>query len=87
MWDTVGALGVPGYWKAAPIFNKSHEFHDADLSRLVKAARHAVATDERRKTFPPAMWSDKLEAMNKTALGLAEDLPLDPESRERWPYR
>lgn len=87
VWDTVGALGVPGYWKAAPIFNKSYEFHDADLSRLVKAARHAVATDERRKTFPPAMWSDKLEAMNKTALGLAEDLPLDPESRERWPYR
>ncbi len=87
VWDTVGALGVPGYWMAAPLFNKAHEFHDADLSRMVKSARHAVAIDERRKTFPPAMWSDKLDDMNRTALGLDEDVTLDPATRADWPYR
>lgn len=86
VWDTVGALGVPGYWMAAPIFNKSHQFHDADLSRTVKSARHAVAIDERRKTFPPAMWSDKLDDMNRSAMDLDEDVTLDPKTRKDWPY-
>ncbi len=87
VWDTVGALGVPGYWMTAPLFNKSHEFHDADLSSMVKSARHAVAIDEKRKTFPPAMWSDKLDAMNRKAIGVAPDAPLDPTTRDTWPYR
>ena len=87
VWDTVGALGVPGYWMAAPILNRQHQFHDADLSRMVKSARHAVAIDERRKTFPPAMWSDKLDDMNRWAMGLDEDVTLDPATRDDWPYR
>lgn len=87
VWDTVGALGVPGYWTAAPLLNKRHQFHDADLSRMVASARHAVAIDERRRTFPPAMWSDKLDAMNRDALGLGADDPLDPAGRDDWPYR
>ncbi len=64
VWDTVGALGVPGYWISAPIFNKQYAFHDADLSRSVGSARHAVAIDERRRTFPPAMWSN-LDYLNR----------------------
>ena len=87
VWDTVGALGVPGYWAAAPLFNKKHQFHDADLSRTVLSARHAVAIDERRKTFAPAMWSDKLDRMNRRALGLDEGTSLPPSSRADWPYR
>jgi uncharacterized protein (DUF2235 family) len=87
VWDTVGALGVPGYWAAAPLFNKKHQFHDADLSRTVLSARHAVAIDEQRRTFLPAMWSDKLDHMNRTALGLDEETSLDPATRADWPYR
>ncbi len=87
VWDTVGALGVPGYWAAAPLFNKKHQFHDADLSRTVLSARHAVAIDEQRRTFPPALWSDKLDRMNRAALGLDEETSLDPDTREDWPYR
>jgi uncharacterized protein (DUF2235 family) len=87
VWDTVGALGVPGYWAAAPLFNKRHQFHDADLSRSVLSARHAVAIDERRKTFPPALWSAKLDDMNRHAMGLDEDTTLHPDTRDNWAYR
>lgn len=87
VWDTVGALGVPGYWAAAPLFNKRHQFHDADLSRTVLSARHAVAIDEQRRTFAPALWSDKLDRMNRTALEVDEETSLDPATRADWPYR
>lgn len=44
IWDTVGALGIPGYYKAlAGVFNRSQGFHDTQLSSMVMAARHAVS--------------------------------------------
>lgn len=87
VWDTVGALGVPGWWTAAPLLNRKHQFHDADLSRMVQAARHAVAIDEPRRSFPPALWSDKLDDMNIKALGGDAETVLDPAQRDLWPYR
>ncbi|MGB5556580.1 MAG: DUF2235 domain-containing protein [Paracoccaceae bacterium] len=67
VWDTVGALGVPGYYRGlAKLFNKQYQFHDADLSRSVRSARHAVAIDERRRTFPPTLW-DNLDKLNDGA--------------------
>ena len=86
VWDTVGALGVPGFLAVAPIFNKKHQFHDTALSRSVASARHAVAIDERRRTFPPALW-DNLDRLNRLAHDLDEDTPLDPATRPAWPYR
>jgi hypothetical protein len=87
VWDTVGALGVPAHWGTAKIFNKSHEFHDAHLSSMVKSARHAVSIDEHRKTFPPALWSEKLDKMNLKVLKLESDAMLDPNNRADWAYR
>lgn len=87
VWDTVGALGVPGHWLTARLFNKGHQFHDADLSSMVTCARHGIAIDEHRKTFPPALWSPKLGDMNKAALGVEKDMTLDPGTRDDWPYR
>lgn len=87
VWDTVGALGVPGYWLTANFLNKKHQFHDAHLSSMVTSARHAVAIDEHRKTFPPALWSEKLDVMNRSALGVESDVSLDPEGRDDWAYR
>ena len=59
VWDTVGAMGVPGHYRLlARAFNTRHEFHDAQLSRSVLAARHAVAIDERRRTFMPTLWEN-----------------------------
>ena len=67
VWDTVGSLGVPAFFGGlAKLFNTQYRFHDTDLSRSVLAARHAVAVDERRKAFKPALW-DNLERLNKGA--------------------
>ncbi len=63
VWDTVGALGIPPsvLGAVAVWMNTRHEFHDTRLTSLVEAARHAVALDERRIFFEPALW-DNLEA-------------------------
>ncbi|QDC09539.1 DUF2235 domain-containing protein [Oceanicola sp. D3] len=59
IWDTVGALGIPSYYKwLAQVFNRSQGFHDTQLSSMVMAARHAVSIDERRKAFPPTLWGN-----------------------------
>lgn len=63
VWDTVGALGVPGYLALASRINRGLRFHDTRLSGSVEAARHAVALDERRAVFPPALW-DNLDQLN-----------------------
>ena len=62
IWDTVGSLGGPStiLGPIALIWNRKHQFHDTILSRTVKAARHALALDERRVFYRPALW-DNLE--------------------------
>jgi uncharacterized protein (DUF2235 family) len=73
VWDTVGALGVPRHLAVAPLLNgESYQFHDTDLSSLVGSARHAIALDERRRTFEPARWSN-LDRLNGDRRG--EDAP------------
>lgn len=56
VWDTVGALGIPGGLFRA--FNRRrYAFHDVQLSRIVDVACHALAIDERRRSFRPTLWS------------------------------
>ena len=58
VWDTVGSLGIPlrGLrW----ITRRKHVFHDTELSKTVKTARHALAIDERRGPFEPTLWMEK----------------------------
>ncbi len=50
VFDTVGALGVPGFMRHAP------RFHDVQLSSQVLRARHALAVDESRLKFLPTFW-------------------------------
>ena len=64
----MGALGLPGHLALARRLNRGLGFHDTALSGMVRAARHAVAIDERRRTFPPTLW-DNLEALNGGAEG------------------
>ena len=68
VWDTVGALGVPSDLGIARWLNRGLSFHDTALAKTVAAARHAVAIDERRRTFPPTLW-DNLEALNAATAG------------------
>ena len=57
VWDTVGALGVP--LDVFNVFNhRSHQFHDARLGHCIHHAYHALAIDEKRKTFRPTLWED-----------------------------
>ncbi|HLS78196.1 MAG TPA: DUF2235 domain-containing protein, partial [Nocardia sp.] len=50
VFDTVGALGVPG------VTARRHRFHDVKLSEWVLCARQALALDERRREFEPCLW-------------------------------
>ncbi|OEJ56862.1 hypothetical protein BGM19_01255 [Streptomyces agglomeratus] len=52
VWDTVGALGIPGpRW-----LPRRGAFHDTELSSSVKGAFHALAIDEQRRPFRPTLW-------------------------------
>lgn len=56
VWDTVGALGVPGL--LGHFFNKDkYKYHDVTLHPAVENAFHAMAIDERRKPFAPDIWT------------------------------
>src|SRR5215207_9786796 len=55
VFDSVGALGVPGFMNLAP------RFHDVQLSSQVLRARHAMAIDETRLKFAPTFWESPEE--------------------------
>ncbi len=50
VWDTVGALGVPGVKFA-------EKFHDTGLCTNVDNAYHAMAIDEHRKSYEVVPWT------------------------------
>ncbi|WIY06567.1 DUF2235 domain-containing protein [Amycolatopsis mongoliensis] len=57
VWDTVGALGIPlsgGRWLHR--LNRRWQFHDMTLSSTVQSAFQALAVDEHRKSYVPAVW-------------------------------
>jgi len=57
VWDTVGALGIPDTASWFPFARSRYRFHDTELSRIVKYACQALALDEHRKDFAPAIWT------------------------------
>ncbi|KAK1993957.1 hypothetical protein LX36DRAFT_728593 [Colletotrichum falcatum] len=67
VFDTVGALGVPGMHWAQKLFNFIGDyalltgidykgFHNTSLSNYTKHAFHALALDEHIKPFTPTLW-------------------------------
>ncbi|MFF6995424.1 DUF2235 domain-containing protein [Streptomyces sp. NPDC008313] len=61
VWDTVGSLGIPVPDAAllqppANRFNHRWAFHNTELSSWVRGAFHALAIDEQRSAFQPALW-------------------------------
>jgi uncharacterized protein (DUF2235 family) len=61
VWDTVGALGIPLQFLKAQNAAQ-YNFHDVTLSSHVKFAYHALAIDEQRRPFAPALWEQQPEA-------------------------
>lgn len=54
VWDTVGALGIPG----TNLSEKGKfSWHDTELSSIVDRAYHAVALDEFRSAYNVALWT------------------------------
>ncbi len=57
VWDTVGALGIPGHLFSA--FDQAkYGFLDTTLSPCIMNAYHAISIDERRSSFVPTLWTD-----------------------------
>jgi uncharacterized protein (DUF2235 family) len=55
VWDTVGSLGIPSILGGVdPVL---YGFLDTKLSASVKTAYQALAIDERRRSFPPTLWT------------------------------
>lgn len=57
VWDTVGALGVPSQIVRRMGGNRRYAFHDTSPSGIIDRAFHAVAIDEQRVDFEPALWT------------------------------
>jgi uncharacterized protein (DUF2235 family)/phage tail protein X len=81
VWETVGALGVPGWLHFSALFDWRYRFHDTDLTDLVRFARHAVAVDERRLDYKPTLWTNT-DQLNQ-ARGFS---PTDPQApyQQKW---
>jgi uncharacterized protein (DUF2235 family) len=66
VWDTVGALGIPigalG-WISRRVLHL--QFHDVNLSSYVDNAFQALAIDERRRAFRPAVWTQQPHAKSQ----------------------
>jgi uncharacterized protein (DUF2235 family) len=57
VWDTVGSLGIPDTASWFPYARSRYQFHDTDLSRIVRFAYQALALDEHRADFAPTVWT------------------------------
>jgi uncharacterized protein (DUF2235 family) len=57
VWDTVGSLGIPVTASWFPYARARYQFHDTELSKIVKYAYQALALDENRADFSPAVWT------------------------------
>jgi hypothetical protein len=56
VWDTVGALGAPGF--LGQVFNRNkYKYHDVGLNPAIENAYHALAADEHRRPFSPNLWT------------------------------
>jgi uncharacterized protein (DUF2235 family) len=67
VWDTVGSLGVPkiGLGIVNTLLKHRWSFHDVQLSRSVDSAYQALAIDEQRKPFAPAIWQQQPGAIEQ----------------------
>lgn len=71
VWDTVGALGIPGTSFSE---HGKYAWHDTELSSIVDHAYHAVALDEHRAAYDVPLWT--------TSNGLKK--PENRDVEQRW---
>lgn len=83
VWDTVGALGIPGTVAWFPCARSRYQFHDTELSKIVKHAYQALALDEHRADFQPAIWTRNPDTM-KPGESLTSKKAEQVEIEQRW---
>lgn len=71
VWDTVGALGIPGTSFSE---HGRYAWHDTELSSIVRRAYQAMALDEHRKAYDIALWTHPGGAKK----------PCQEEVEQRW---
>lgn len=71
VWDTVGTLGMPIAGPIGALSRRRNGFHDVSLGPHIRHAYHALAINERRGPFKPALWSEN-------------HLEEDQEVRQTW---
>jgi uncharacterized protein (DUF2235 family) len=64
VWDTVGALGIPGV--PAHLARGWWGFHDLKLSSSVDLAFQALSIDERRRPYRPTPWEHQAHSAGQT---------------------
>jgi hypothetical protein len=83
VWDTVGALGIPDVASWFPFSRKRYQFHDTELSRIVRFAYHALALDEHRADFKPTKWT-RLPGNLSPGESATAKKPEQIEVEQRW---
>ncbi|MGH8157896.1 MAG: DUF2235 domain-containing protein [Rhodanobacter sp.] len=83
VWDTVGSLGIPDTASWFPFARARYQFHDTELSKIVKYAYQALALDEHRADFKPAVWTRNPDTL-KTGDTLTSKKAEQIEIEQRW---
>ncbi|MBD8899235.1 DUF2235 domain-containing protein [Rhodanobacter sp. DHG33] len=83
VWDTVGSLGIPHTAAWFPYARARYQFHDTDISYIVKHAYQALALDEHRADFAPAKWV-RNPAMLAPGESPTAKKPEQIEVEQRW---
>ena len=77
------ALGIPGVASWFPFSRKRYQFHDTELSRIVRFAYHALALDEHRADFKPTKWT-RLPGTLSPGEHATSKKPEQIEVEQRW---
>ena len=72
VFDTVGALGVPMPALKAATQLRAVSFHDTEISELIENAYQALAVDEQRGPFEPALWTTEPKSIRSPQGGEIE---------------
>jgi len=63
VWETVGRRGVPTFSRSV-LASMRYRFHDTALPHVVENACQALALDEHREDYAPALWTRKRPPQN-----------------------
>lgn len=83
VWDTVGSLGIPDTASWFPYARARYQFHDTELSKIVKYAYQALALDEHRADFEPALWTRNLASVKAGETATTKKVE-QIEIEQRW---